>query len=299
LISDDNQTWPCCSWDADFKETDVCKKTPKNRFGDYFGSNQVLNQMEGHACWCKDWLKNEYEWVPENCAFPKWNSDLFCELLGERRILFVGDSTQQQSAVSLMNQIFWYSSPGKSCADRIVFAMGDTLVGRKFGGRNKGRIWTDAVDQYNPDIVILAVGPHVKQVNDYIAILREVINVRKEKYKEKLFFWRTQFPAGCSSHILESFPEEHFWDNYRGSQYNYRRFADWDDIARKEWSTVENSYILDLKPMYYRADVHVSSRDPDTVRKRDCLHFCGGGKSILSTYLTRVILNLLMLLNEK
>ena len=40
--------------------------------------------------------RENYVWTPSTCALHTWNATWFCELLGARTVLFVGDSTMQQ-----------------------------------------------------------------------------------------------------------------------------------------------------------------------------------------------------------
>ena len=46
-----------------------------------------------------------YQWKPATCQLMQWDADLFCELLGARTLLLVGDSTMQQSASTLMSMV--------------------------------------------------------------------------------------------------------------------------------------------------------------------------------------------------
>lgn len=46
-----------------------------------------------------------YEWIPSNCELLQWDERLFCELLGQNRILMVGDSTMVSLLKCLMNLI--------------------------------------------------------------------------------------------------------------------------------------------------------------------------------------------------
>ena len=46
------------------------------------------------------------EWVPDDCRLPKSDASLFCELLGTRKMLLIGDSTMAQTATVLMNAIY-------------------------------------------------------------------------------------------------------------------------------------------------------------------------------------------------
>jgi len=69
----------------------------------------------------------DYEWVPNECVLPQWNTEAFCRLLGGRRILIVGDSTMQQTAASLYSMLL-YNNASSECLGGIFFEMSDFLV---------------------------------------------------------------------------------------------------------------------------------------------------------------------------
>ena len=53
----------------------------------------------------KGYAVHTYDWVPCFCMLHRWNASFFCELLGNRTILLVGDSTMEQSVSTLMAMI--------------------------------------------------------------------------------------------------------------------------------------------------------------------------------------------------
>ena len=49
--------------------------------------------------------REKYTWVPHNCLLFGWNATWFCELLGNRVLLLVGDSAMQQTSSTLMSMV--------------------------------------------------------------------------------------------------------------------------------------------------------------------------------------------------
>ena len=54
--------------------------------------------------------REKYEWIPHHCVLHPWNATWFCELLGPRVLLLVGDSTMQQTSSTLMSMVSRYDS---------------------------------------------------------------------------------------------------------------------------------------------------------------------------------------------
>ncbi|CAM9303497.1 unnamed protein product [Choristocarpus tenellus] len=46
-----------------------------------------------------------YQWVPNNCDLQDFSTERFCAALGDRSILFVGDSTMHELVIALMHQM--------------------------------------------------------------------------------------------------------------------------------------------------------------------------------------------------
>ena len=118
---------------------------------------------------------------------PVWNATRFCKLLAGRRMLFVGDSTMQQTASVVMSAVSWPyhtkhggtadSEPiGRtgSCASQLTFGKSDTLIGRPLGRLNRGKPWHEWVNLEKPAIVVLSAGAHVYGHKNFTSLLREV-----------------------------------------------------------------------------------------------------------------------------
>jgi hypothetical protein len=70
----------------------------------------------------------QYRWQPKSCQMQAWSGVEFCKLLGSRTILLIGDSTMQQTAVTLMSMLISEDAQ-LSCATQVMFELSDYLVG--------------------------------------------------------------------------------------------------------------------------------------------------------------------------
>ena len=189
-----------------------------------------------------------------------------CDLIGKRKVMFIGDSTMEQTASTFMNAVF-----PSGCQEQVVMALADTLVGRPFGHMNRGKAWTSYVEEHNPDIVVLSVGAHVysyPQVEEgsFDIIVDEVITKILE-YRttspQLQVIWKTLQPGGCTRNMADPVVFEHNWGTFRGR----------DERAIRRLSLF-NVPILDLRMLHNRSDAHISSHDNPYADKHDCLHFC-------------------------
>jgi len=107
---------PCCDlYKAEQRDTDVCGPHPMplevhfppgedvlpehHHFWNHqftAGRSDFLVHVGGNGCSCKGWV-DRYFWEPARCSLATWNASQFCDALGGRTILFVGDSTMQQA----------------------------------------------------------------------------------------------------------------------------------------------------------------------------------------------------------
>ena len=105
------------------------------------GRSDYLAHSGGHGCKCsanKDADAPRLIWKPLQQQQQQQQQHVFdptaaCTLLGEKRLLLVGDSTIEQAASTLMNAL----SPA-GCQEQVWFAPGDTLVGKRLGVSKKG-----------------------------------------------------------------------------------------------------------------------------------------------------------------
>jgi hypothetical protein len=66
------------------------------------GSKNFLVHIAGNGCKCEGWV-DEYVWEPAGCVLAAWDAAAFCDALGARSLMFIGDSTMIQ--VFLMSEV--------------------------------------------------------------------------------------------------------------------------------------------------------------------------------------------------
>ncbi|KAJ1483527.1 hypothetical protein T484DRAFT_2579588 [Baffinella frigidus] len=95
---------PCCGWDGNhfLQDPEHCGEVEMPcRWNEgegcifFTGREDVLAHMGGLGC-CAGW-EDRYEWEPAGCFLEAWDAPRFCEALGARTLLFVGDSTMLQA----------------------------------------------------------------------------------------------------------------------------------------------------------------------------------------------------------
>jgi len=186
-------TFTCCPWDPvpeGFIKPALCQqlpRMPKNKLG-YTGTAQSFIEVGGHGCYCQmraaagnytdpipAWV-----WRPRRCVLLEWNTTRFCQALGGRRLLLIGDSHMQQLASTLMalvrGELLHPSGLDETCVKNIVFAMADTLVHRPFGKHCRGVHWRRAVETHLPSIVIVNAGAHFRYAHDFSVVIHEFLN---------------------------------------------------------------------------------------------------------------------------
>jgi hypothetical protein len=253
----------CCGWDASLLNPPICGIENYQEFG-------------GHACMCSDFT-DEYTW--KEPGLPDFDPVETCQLLGNRTVSFIGDSTMQQTAATLMNALHSHV-----CKRQVSFLHSDTLVDRNYGKSNRGKHWRQAIDDMlqAPDIVILSTGAHIPGVTSFKRVVREVLegiqNVTKTTYPNTTFVWKTQMPGGCTPEIAfkndpaRAAKESNFTN---ANRYNHKQFYGRDLFALSLLQKLEMPS-LDMRALYSRSDAHPSSRaktSPDV----DCLHMCSPG----------------------
>lgn len=125
----------CCGWDnAHYKaDPEHCGTTStKTNWTEHSGQTKFYQQVGGHACTCRN-FRDQYKWVSED-YLPEFDASATCQLLGNRTVLMIGDSTMQQAASTLMNMVF-----AAGCQTQMMFAAADTLIGEPMGGLNRGQ----------------------------------------------------------------------------------------------------------------------------------------------------------------
>ena len=196
-------------------------------------SADVIHPIEGKGCAvgrCLGYMER-FEFKSEGCVLPKWDARAFCEALGSRRILFIGDSTMQQHAASVAHAVRWGSAQGftqgdgASCAARLLAGVSDTLLGRpRFGANNRGHAW-DAIVRASglqtagphADIIVLAAGAHIYGEANFSFVLEQVASARERLLPHVHLIWQTGPSAGCGPKPLAAAPNASFWARQRAA----------------------------------------------------------------------------------
>ena len=300
-------SFSCCGWDGYYgfnisMNEKLCKPEGEqagqcalHRTG---GNSTQLLHAGGNACACdlknelasSDWKfkdtqnnRHKFVWKPTNCDLLAWNGSQFCELLGNRTVLMIGDSTMQQTGVSLINMII---ASGASCANQVNIVVSTLLyVTQTYKNCFVDATLEEAHSKIKPDISIFNVGAHLKDIGDLDFIIHSFREfIAKEKADRNVtFLWKTQNPG----HVNCTNYREPFQDYSLGkdmdkvfhndpnaieqTKYNWNLFPIFDDIARNK-SNFIGYKVIDMDPLYLRPDAHPAQL-PDG-RKRDCLHFC-------------------------
>mmetsp|Transcript_70616 Transcript_70616/g.117262 ORF Transcript_70616/g.117262 Transcript_70616/m.117262 type:complete len:331 (-) Transcript_70616:407-1399(-) len=270
---------PCCSWDsAEYTDPNYCETSTEGvqaavraafEMGPliFRATPRKLALVGSNACSCsasRDPLLS-MEWVPSECALRDWDAAAFCRSLRGRRILFVGDSIMHEIASVVMNSVAWDEARNRStrrCSRQIIFGMSDTLVARKMGAQNRGEHWLTWVGAVQPDIVVLSASAHIYGYGNYTAVIDEVVREANLRSHLKLI-WVTSPPGGCGARPLVQLP------GGSGLPFQWGEFIARDTYSRAYFSRrslASKFKLLDLEPLHYRVDAHVSSED--------CLHLC-------------------------
>ena len=170
FVNETMKSFKCCTWDDEFiNDPEVCGNGKIRRVYQqcYVGSNVFVQQAGGNACSCDVNqgrstvnAREKFDWIPSFCTLHPWNAPLFCELLGNRTIMLVGDSTMEQSASTLMAMI---QSGQGGCAEQIKACRNDYL----YFGIKQGELSLKPYYQlFHPDIVVLTFGAHAKDDGD-------------------------------------------------------------------------------------------------------------------------------------
>jgi hypothetical protein len=231
---------------------------------DFVGRTDILAYMRGRACRCT--FEDRYTWKSD--ALGIWDPHDFCQRLGTRKLLLVGDSTMSQSATTLMNAVH-----AVGCQTQMIFVMSDTLIHENFGALNRGDYWTNPIVKHAPDIVIFSTGPHIYGDSNFtrvhntlladLDILRKTTNIT--------FVWKTQQAAGCTQNMSTKHP----FLAAKELPHITKLFYNHADFFKRDALMIpilqhHGIPFLDLRMLYSRSDAHMMSTG-------DCMHFCSPG----------------------
>jgi len=293
---------PCCSWDrrralletagggggdAAAKPACTFDKVDMNTQS-FVGAAAALMPAGGYGCRCspeRQRAMQAYEWEPAACELPAWDAHAFCAALGNRTILWLGDSSGTQLAAAVHNYVAW---GGAACGAQMECRLADTLTGKLYGVLNRGPAWTETVDAVRPDIVILGVGAHIKHTFGTpaaVEVLETVHAAEAARYANSRMkvVWRTSLAAGClvegdAIAPLAALPRDvpGHWAHINATQkiYNFQMMEHWDHAALAFWRDHPRVATLDLTPIWMRPDTMQGAGE---VEPWNCIHQCVPG----------------------
>eukprot|EP00475_Leptophrys_vorax_P018924 TRINITY_DN2585_c0_g2_i2.p1 TRINITY_DN2585_c0_g2~~TRINITY_DN2585_c0_g2_i2.p1 ORF type:complete len:380 (+),score=69.66 TRINITY_DN2585_c0_g2_i2:217-1356(+) len=308
-------SFPLCDANITIRDTANCGKVSSNASTrlDFRGDSTWPAQIFGHESECKEWgFLDRYTWNPAKCFLPAWNAHEFCDILGNKTVLIVGDSLARQSTTTLINNIMFLDKEhrtNETCQGQIHYRAGDTLVGRLYIRMNRGWNWKESVRAIRPDLVILSVGGHLPSTESFVEVVKEV----RQDFEEEILsefpnlrlIWRTIIPSGCQNEMIKSHPKDipGYWNKYKEdgkpTSESFRLHYDWDQEAKILWSGNDRVEIIDMEPLALRSEAHPASNKkaptpPGTIW--DCTHMCVPGPLDL---FSRVLLNTLRDMKEQ
>lgn len=289
--ADTKKTYYSCGWgDHDYKSNpQLCGWGARIGEQLVYGHKTWLMQTGGFSSECdkrddtrwKFTQRERYRWEPMLCDLIPWNATQFCELLGNRTILMLGDSTMHQTAASIMSRVTSDSPPMESCADQLS-------MGRfnKFGPE-KGQVPAiNHIREVSPDIVILNTGAHFMTTPEFFEDLVHLEALQKEVHdtfhKKVTFVWKTMNPGHINCSSTSNGPLVDHWSHRhdRSDLYNWFIFPKQDSYAKREIARM-GMKLIDMSPLYYRQDAH-----------SDCLHYClPGPVDLFSVLLLNMLYN--------
>jgi hypothetical protein len=140
--------------------------------------------------------RESYIWTPHSCRISDWGAHSFCRHLGSRSMVFIGDSTMYQTAVTVTNVLV---AANATCIQQISYALSDTLVGKELGLFNRGKSMSEIVQTLqdtNSSIIVLSAGAHVFEgFESLVAEVAQIIQQIRSSASGLPFVWRTQQPG--------------------------------------------------------------------------------------------------------
>ena len=300
--SSSRKSFRCCGGDGnDWKDPSLAG---------FCNANETL-LTSGRGCFCDELFntrhsvseREKFVWKTDNCTTMEWNATYFCDLLGSRTLLLIGDSTNRQTSSTLNSMIRGDVPPGR-CASQILSRDSDFLVQfdlirprPSMPERERGFI--KHIHELRPDIVVLSTGAHYLDLEAYKSMLSaleiNIQTIRRSYKKPPKFIWKTQNPGhyacrtGVKEKPLDDFSQFTAIDDH--NKWNLHRA--YDEVS-KNLSRQVGMKVIDMSPLYLRLDGHPGYLAYD-IRGGDCLHYCLPGPlnifSILMTHLLRTELD--------
>jgi hypothetical protein len=267
----------------------VCSLNAHMTQNDYFYHDGTMGYEYSGGCVCDEkqgWhtvnKKERYEWVPDNCTLAPWDAKDFCRVLGNRTIFLTGDSTMHQTATTLMSMIHHNNG---TCAHQVKYGLSHYLI--IGGGANIQ--WTYYLLNHKPlpDIVIMTVGAHLEDMGDLYSIWEVGGDGLKSNIKwlrshpfgphNFTFVWKTQNPGhvNCTQHTDPLKTPQVIQKNDPNDAFHWNIHREFDEVNKK-YAKELGMPVIDMSPLYYRADAHPSTNHLliHKAASFDCLHYC-------------------------
>jgi hypothetical protein len=240
------------------------------------------------------------------CRQLEWNASEFCTLLGSRSVLFMGDSTMQQTITTIANLVT-AQKPQNNCAKQLLFERHD-MVGKDHPITHIVKRYFDRID-----FLIISAGPHYHSIEHFNITVHEffaeVDEFRREHdlesteksdqenntpKKQLRFIWKSINRAhfDCQkivspSNLPPPIPEDK-------DQYQWSLFRTYDEIARNLTVTYPFFDYIDMYPLSLRPDGHPGYNAYNWAKVGgDCLHFClPGPLDVFGTLMLHYLYNL-------
>ena len=270
---------------------------------------------QNHCCTCQADLKSfdapldaeMYEWTPSTCqlaSFMKGDYD-FCEILGDRQITIIGDSTMPHVVYTLNAMIYTAFKAGKlkrNCASQINYILNH--VWHTAHDAEKRDDFSDLLTRlyHNPvDIIIASIGAHIHESpyfgalnstdehadmphGKYLRAWKRHIQDMEWLFEQQSVFLKDKFPnkAPPQWFYMTAQPgivncadmTEPLVDRDRGEgRYQYQSIHSMNDYARVHFKGTGVG-VIDTTPLQLRPDAKVKQHDHTGM---DCLHFCVPG----------------------
>lgn len=252
-----------------------------------------MHMQEGCKCDAAEGMlavheRERYKWVPSTCELVEWNSSDFCQILGYRTIIMIGDSTMMQVCRTIVNMLV---HDNQRCTVQIKCGRQDQLVGHK----NDNYEFIELIDTHQPeDFVIFSTGAHYTSysLDDFNTSINDVFN-KIDNYRHALeiknnnsgtdsfktpipkFIWMQPTPGHINCQ-LEKAP----WSNLSNFNtqdkdiYKWRSMDTFNNFIVENLLTKYNVSYLDTSLLKYRPDGHFRGT---AYHEEDCLHFCAPG----------------------
>ena len=228
----------------------------------------IYRKAGGHSCACDQrgsrTLPNaheHYDWIPHSCRLLPFNAARFCQLLGNRTLSMIGDSTLEQSASTLMNLLI---AQGGKCLHQIM--MGHT---NQMYNEHDFRDWNQHILVQKVDIAMIGFGAHFHDMASFNHVWERIATDYKVLQKNhtnnvKLIFKLQNPPHANCEKYTEPILEQPYIDP-TGDRFGWHYLRAFDELSKYR-ATKLGMKVLDMYPLYLRPDSHTS--------RHDCLHFC-------------------------